>query len=132
MYTDAKVLLRIELQGGTFIRESKATKIEWALTLGEIKQGSKKKIPEKVAEKVVRRGRFSHHNLVAKPAYKVVCIGWAAYAYMVNGDSYEPWIVKKMKKKEYMRLSREEKLNLHLGKLTEHYGGKNFSFQILE
>lgn len=127
MYTDAKVLLRIELQGGTLIRESKTTKIEWALTLGEVK-----KVPEKIAGKVVRRGRFTHHNLVPKPAYKVVCIGWAAYVHMVSGDSYEPWIAEKIKKKEYMRLSREEKLNLHLGKLTEHYGGKSFSFQILE
>lgn len=124
---EAKILLRIELQGGTLIRESRATEIKWALTLGEVK-----KVPKKIAGKVVKGGRFMHYNLVLKPAYKVVCVGQAAYMYMVSGDSYEPWIAEKIKKKEYMRLSGEEKLNLHLGRLTKHYGGKSFSFQILE
>lgn len=43
MYTETKVLLSIVLQGGTLVRESKITKIEWALTLGDVKGGSKKK-----------------------------------------------------------------------------------------
>lgn len=134
MYTEAKILLRIDLQGGTLIRESKVTKIEWALTLGDVKRSPKKKLPEKIAERIVRRGRAQHHNLVAKPAVKVVCLGEEAYNYMAGADSFESWLSKEkgLKKRDWVKMLPEVRLQYHLERLSTHYGGKSFTFQILE
>ncbi|QOR59190.1 hypothetical protein KNV38_gp070 [uncultured phage cr111_1] len=132
MYTETKVLLSIALQGGTLVRESKITKIEWALTLGDVKGGSKKKLPEEIAAKVVRRGRFKHHNLVAKPAIKSISLGREAYAWMTSADSFESWMFGlKLKKKDWKNLSAEQRLKIHLQRLCEHYGGKSFTYQIM-
>lgn len=112
MYTETKVLLSIVLQGGTLVRESKITKIEWALTLGDVKGGSKKKLPEEIAAKVVRRGRFRHHNLVAKPAIKSISLGREAYAWMTSADSFESWMFGlKLKNKDWKNclLSRDSR-----------------------
>lgn len=133
MYTEAKVLLRIELQGGTLIRESKITKIEWALTLGDVKGGSKK-LPKEIAERVVRRGRSRHHNLVPKLAIKSICLGKEAYEFMSSPESYEMWMLTKLhlKKKDFSKLSPEQRLKISLTRLVEHYGGKSFTYQILD
>lgn len=134
MNNDTKVLLRIELQGGTLTRESKITKIEWAFTLGDVKAGSKK-IPKEAAEKVVRRGRTAHYNLVAKPAIMVVNLSQDAYNYMTDKDSWELWMErhKGVTKRAYLKkLLPEERLELHLSQLSAHYKGKSFTYQILE
>lgn len=134
MYTESKVLLSINLQGGTLIRESKVTKIEWALTLGDVKSSPKKKLPEKIAERIVRRGRAQHHNLVAKQAVKVVCLGEEAYNYMTGVSSFEGWMLKEKgsRKKDWVKMLPEVRLQYHLERLSAHYGGKSFTFQILE
>lgn len=134
MYTEAKVLLRIELQGGTLIRESKVTKIEWALTLGDLKKESKKKLPEKIAEQVARRGRAKHYALVAKPAAKVVTLGIDAYEFMTSAGSYESWMLTRRgwRKRDFIKMDKEVRLLVHLERLCEQYGGKNFTYQVLE
>lgn len=133
MYTESKILLSIELQGGTLIRESKVTKIEWALTLGDVKKAPKE-LPEEISSRVVRRGRTKHYNLVAKPAIMAVHLGQDSYDYMTGWESYEPWMRKAgVEKAAYIKkLSKEERLQLHLGRITEHHNGVGFSYQILE
>lgn len=135
MFTDAKILLSIELQGGTLIRESKATKVEWALTLGEVKpELSKKKLPAEVTERVVRRGRIKHYPLTAKPARKVVCLGDYAYDYMISANSYEGWMLKEKgwTKRGWVKMEPMVRLQYHLERISQHYGGKSFTFQVLE
>lgn len=135
MYTEAKILLSIELQGGTLIREGKAAKIEWALTLGEVKTKlTGKKLPPEILEKVVRRGRTKHYPLAAKPARKVVCLGDYAYDHMTSVASYEGWMLKEkgLTKKNWMKMEPMVRLQYHLERISQHYGGKSFTFQVLE
>ena len=134
MFTDAKILLRINLQGGTLIRESKPIKIDWFLTLGDVKRGKKGKLPEKIAQKVVRRGKTLHRPLGTKPAILTISLGNQAYQHMTSPDSYELWMLvkNKLKKRDFAKLDPNARLNLHMERLCQHYGGMSYSYAVLE
>lgn len=134
MFTEAKILLRINLQGGTLIRGSVPIKINWFLTLRDVKFGKKGKLPKDAAQKVVRRGKTVHHPLVAKPAILSISLGNQAYQHMTSPESYGMWMYTRynLKKKAYAKLEPEKKLDLHMERLCQHYGGVSYSYAILE
>lgn len=130
MFTDAKILLSIQIQGGTLVRESEPTKINWAITSKDLGV----KLPKGAKNKVVQSGSFDHYNLVSKPAVLSVSIGRMAYDYIVNGNSFEPWIMRetKLSRDKYSRLSGEAKLEIHLNQICKEHGGKSFTYSIIE
>lgn len=132
MFTDAKVLLSIELQGGTLIRESEPVKINYRITKGDLK--SKKNLPKTERDKVVKGGQLPHYNLSAKPATLSISLNQDAYNFMTSDEAWDYSIVHEfnISRKQWRLLPAEKRLEAHLKRMVKFHKGKGFTYSILD
>lgn len=125
MNNSIKVLLTINLEGGTLVRKSTPEHINFLVKEKDL--CTNKKWRGKDGLKVVRKGETLHYPLIAKPAVQQVKINIEAYNYMISAEC-PPWCHPKM----WPKLTKKARLEKHLGRICEHHKGKSFIYEILE
>ena len=119
-----KISLTIELEGSTLVRKSEPEIVKYSITKRDLEPNKKWK--SKDGLKVVRKGTFKHHPLIAKPASHHINICVEAYRYMTSNE-YPYWA----KPKVWAMMSETQRLEAHLQRICEHVGGKSFTYEIL-
>lgn len=125
MNTVTKILLTINLEGGTLHRQSEPEFIEYKLTKKALHPNFKYKGNE--GHQVIKQGSIEHHPLIAQPASLHINMTLEAYKYFISKECPEwstPKIWRKMKEKE--------KLEAHLQRTCDHFRGKSYSYELLE
>ena len=120
-----KISLTIELEGSTLVRKSEPEIVKYSITKRDLEPNKKWK--SKDGLKVVRKGTFKHHPLIAKPASHHINICAEAYRYMTSNEC--PYWAKP---KVWAMMSETQRLEAHLQKICEHVGGKSFTYEVLE
>lgn len=126
MNNSVKISLTIELEGSTLVRQSEPVVIKYTVTERDLTPNKKWK--GKDGLKIVRKGEFKNYPLVAKPASQHINITAEAYNYMTS-DECPSWI---HSYKLWKKLSKVQRLEVHLQRICEHHNGKSFSYVILE
>ena len=125
MRDNIKVSLTIELEGSTLIKGKPETR-KFYITKRDLnmKKYSKTNPEGKV---VVRKGKYTYTPMEAKPAIKKLNLCREAYEYMTSPEAPE-WV----KKGEWDRMSKTQKLESHLERICLHNNGISYSYIILE
>ena len=84
MTNSVKLLLTIELEGGTLIRQSKPETINWTLTERDMNRTRIWKGDDGL--NIVKRGTAFHHNLVNKECLQRIKLSLTAYLYMISDE----------------------------------------------
>lgn len=124
MNNEIKILLTINLEGGTLVRKSEPEVIEYVITkkgFNSFKKGKGK------GNEVVKRGKFKHYPLVAKPATQYLHINKESYYYMISSEC-PYWI----KPNIWEKMTTIQRLEAHLKRTSEYLGGKSFTYKVLE
>lgn len=110
-----KVNLTIELEGCTLVRQGKEL----------VKEPVRYWNPntKKVDTRVVT---FEKDKFEKKPAYQVLRISEDAYKYMTSLENVQK------NPREWARMSKKQRLEFHLTKISQSLGGINFTYVILE
>lgn len=108
MQTDSKILLTIKLEGVLGSRSEKKDVIPY-----NVKSFNGEKL----------NGVNYHYPRMSKECVKKTTLSVAAYEYFIS-EECPSW----MHKKRWKKLSQNERLVLHLGRIAE---GNEFSFEIL-
>lgn len=119
-----KILLTIQLAGGSFVRQKKADKIVWHIIKQDLSQ---KKLPSKEGNKIVESGIFKHYPLVSKDAVQKIKINKEAYDLYISDKCPDRSMLKTWKK-----LKPIPRLEWHLQKICNHFNGKSFSYELLD
>ena len=119
-----KISLTIELEGSTLVRKSEPEIVKYSITKRDLEPNKKWK--SKDGLKVVRKGTFKYHPLIAKPASHHINICVEAYKYMTSNEC--PYWAKP---KVWTMMSETQRLEAHLQKICEHVGGKSFTYEVL-
>lgn len=125
MTNSVKLLLTIELEGGTLIRQSKPETINWTLTERDMNRTRIWKGDDGL--NIVKRGTAFHHNLVNKECLQRIKLSLTAYLYMIS-DECPNWSRPQLWKK----LKKTERLELHLANYCQHLKGVSFSYEVLD
>lgn len=115
MYKPGGVLMRQDGEERTFI-----------LTKKDLYP--KEKFKGNEGKKVVKRGKYIVYPLIQKEVTQKITMCVEAYRYMISPECPD-WF---RNSKEWRRLSKDEKLNLHLTRTCKHFGATRFSYSIIE
>lgn len=113
MENSIKISLTIELEGSVLLNEEPEV-------ITNFKSKSKK-------FKKKEKSSFKDILIKTKPAQQHINMTKQAYLYMISSE-----VPKWAKAKEWYSLSQRERLERHLAKTCEHFGGKSFTYTILE
>lgn len=119
-----KISLTIELEGRTLVKSAPET-VRYSLTERDVKPFKHWKGKDGMS--IVKRGKFTHCPLIAKPASQHISINIAAYNYMTSTEC-PYW----SKPKLWSKLTRTQRLEAHLSRICDDMKGKTFSYKILE
>ena len=78
-------------------------------------------------KEVVKKGKYTYTPLYAIPAMKKINLCKEAFEYMTSSEAPE-WI----KKGEWDRMSKKQRLDAHMSRLCEANNGISYSYIILE
>lgn len=104
MNNDIKISLSIIVQGSTLVRKSKP------ITIG-------------------KRFNDNHYPLEAKDAIYHISLTREAYEYMISDEAPS---FAKTKFIKWKKLKPEERLELHMKRISDSYKGKSYKYSILE
>lgn len=124
MNNEIKILLTIELAGGTLVRKSEPDVITCIITKEDV--NPKKYKGKKEAKDIVRKRKNKHFSFEVKPAKQHIELSYDAYYHMIG--ECPSWVRPKVWKK--MTIS--ERLESHLTRLCEYHRGKSFTYTVLE
>lgn len=125
MNNSIKVLLAINLEGGTLVRKSEPEVIKYTITKRDL--DPHKKWRGKDGLEVVRKGEYKRYPLVAKPATQRINMNVDAYNYMTSSEC--PYWAKP---KVWAIMSKTQRLEAHLQRVCEHMRGTSFTYEVLE
>lgn len=125
MNNSIKILLTINLEGGTLIRQSKPTFINWSQTERNI--NPEKKWKEGEGYNIVKKGISKHFPLADKEAIQRIKLTADAYNAMISDDCPQS-----IKKGDWMKMSTKDRLDIHMMMYATDLGGSTFSYNILE
>lgn len=121
MNNQTKIILTIQgIAGSTFHKE----------VVNTVKFLRKKDLPNYKGSNgndIVRKFKVKSYNVVPVDCSKSIKMTYDAYAYMTGKEKPE-WYYKK----DWLRLSSKDRLELHLARICEHNNGTTFSYSILE
>lgn len=133
MNTEPKILLTINLEGGVLIKGEKEVR-KYYLTKKDLFPNQKFK--GDAGNKIIRSGKYTYTPLVPSVAKQKITLCKEAYEYMTSPSDipewYSPYKPFKERARLWRKLSEEERLNLHLSRTCLHFGGKSFTYQIVE
>lgn len=118
-----KILLTIQLEGGTLVRKSEPEVIHYQLTKHDLDP----RIKGKEGFKIAKKGKVKYFPLEAKPASLCVNIGQEAFKYMTSKECPH-W----QRTKTWLGMSAKQRLEAHLQRMCEYHHGKSYRYQILE
>ena len=123
MNNQPKVLLTIEGIEGATLHSKGIKKIKFIIRKKDLYSNYTKKD----ADKIMRVGTRRIEDWESVPCRKSIKLSYDAYNYMTSKESPE-WYFKK----DWMRLSATNRLELHLQRICDANGGKSFTYSILE
>ena len=126
MNNETKILLTINLEGGTFMKSDKYEIRKWCITKKDL--NSQVKFKGKDGDKIIKSGKYKYYPLVNSDCYLKTSISREGYDYMTSAMCPE-WYPEK---KKWGRLTAEQRLNAHFQRTCEHHNGIGFSYKILE
>lgn len=128
MNNQIKILLTIEGIEGSTLHTKRKVKVPFVITKADIHfQNHGKFYKGNDGDKIVRRGVRKIYEYNSVPCKKTIKMTQEAYDYMTSRESPE-WYFKK----DWGRLSPTQRLELHLDRICQHNGGKEFTYSILE
>ena len=121
---EIKVSVSIVLQGSILFTQEEAE------TLEKEQSGNGFDNQTQVVENFNGKGRMvvRYKTRKCRPACQSVKLCKEAYLYMIDRNSCPEW----EKTKKWNSRSKTERLEAHLQRLTEHFGGTSFSYKIFE
>lgn len=125
MNTEPKILLTIELEGGVLLKGEPEVR-KYALTKKDLFPNQKFK--NKEGSKVIKKGKYEFTPTTTIPATQKITMCKDAYDYMISSACPE-WF---KNLKEWKKMSEEQRLKLHLLRTCQHFGGKSFTYQIID
>ena len=125
MANEAKVLLTVITEGGTLKQGEVITK-KWYLTKKDMFPGQTFKHND--GDKIIRSGKYKSRPLIAEDCLIKIKLNADAYEAMISATMPE-WF---HKQKEWRKMSADERLRIHLARISESLNGKSFTYQIVE
>lgn len=133
MNTETKILLTINLEGGTLLKGESEVK-KFYLTKEDLFPNQKFK--GDAGKKIVRSGKYVSTTYISSVAKQKINICREAYDYMTSPDEIPTWFIpfkpRKERERTWRKMSESERLEQHLARTCLHFGGKSFSYQIVE
>ena len=125
MNTEPKILSTVYTEGGTLLRGEPEVR-KYALTKKELFPNQKFK--NKEGDKVIKRGKYTFIPTIPSTATRKITMCKEAYDYFISPTCPE-WF---KNVKEWKKLSEEQRLIAHLKRTCDHFGGKSFTYQIID
>ena len=125
MNTEPKILLTIELEGG-ILQKGEPEVRKYVLTKKDLFPNQKFKNDE--GKRIIKKGKYTFIPASTIPATQKITMCKEAYDYMISNACPE-WF---HNVKGWRKMSEEQRLNLHLARTTQHFGGKSFTYQIID
>lgn len=132
MNTEPKILLTINLEGGVLLRGEREV-CKYYLTKKDLFPNQKFK--GNTGNKVIKSGKYVHTPLIQSEAKQKITLCKDAYDYMTSLEIpkwFMPYKQLKVRLKEWSALTPEQRLETHLKRTCEHFGGKSFTYQIIK
>lgn len=132
MNTEPKILLTINLEGGVLLRGEPEVR-KYYLTKKDLFPSQKFK--GDTGKKVVRSGKYLHIPVTQSEAKQKVTMCKEAYDYMTSTEVpnwFTPYRPLKERQKAWKGLTETARLELHLARTCRHFGGKSFTYQIID
>ena len=125
MNYEPKLLLTINLEGGTLIKGKPETK-KWVLTKKDLFPNQKFRGDD--GNKIIKSGKYKHIPLIPKDTVLKTKISKEAYDYMTS--SLCPSWFKNPNK--WRKMSATERLEVNLARTCAHFGGKSFTYTLID
>lgn len=119
-----KILLTIDLEGGALIKGKPEVK-KYYLTKKDLFPSQSFRGNE--GDKVIRSGKYKYTPLTPSVAKRKITLCKEAYDYMTSSICPE-WY---HNQKEWRKATPQQRLELHLARTCKHYGGKSFTYQLI-
>lgn len=132
MNTEPKILLTINLEGGILLRGEPEVR-KYYLTKKDLFPSQKFKNGS--GNKVIRSGKYVHIPTIQSEAKQKVTMCAEAYEYMTSLEVpswFIPYKPNKERIKTWKALDETARLELHLARTCRHFGGKSFTYQIID
>jgi hypothetical protein len=125
MNFEPKLLLTIVMEGGALVKGEPEIK-RFSLTKKDLFPNQKFKGNE--GNKVIKSGTYKSTPLIAKDAVLKTRVCKEAYDSMVS-SLCPAWF---KNPNEWRKLSATERLEINLARTCEHFGGKSFSYTLID
>lgn len=125
MNNTTKIFLTIELEGSTLVRKGEKVH-KYILTRKDLNP----KYKGKKGKDVVKWGEYKTPLLEAKPCFQHINMTAEAYEYMTSKEIPE-WANFKVRR-AWTSWTKQQRLEYHLQRTCEHFGGKSFTYEVLE
>lgn len=132
MNTEPKILLTINLEGGILLKGEPEVR-KYYLTKKDLFPSQKFKNGS--GNKVIRSGKYVHIPVTQSEAKQCITLCKEAYDYMTSTEVpnwFAPNKPLKVRQKEWSAFTAEQRLELHLARTCHHFGGKSFTYQIID
>lgn len=133
MNTEPKILLTINLEGGTLIKGEKEIR-KYYLTKKDLFPNQKFK--GDAGNKVIKSGKYAYTPLIQSEAKQKITLCKEAYEYMTSPLEVPSWYIpfksRKERERTWRKLSETERLEQHLARTCLHFHGKSFTYQIVD
>lgn len=124
MNNSTKILLTVVTEGGTLSRQSNKEYIKYYITKQDL---TRKELPKDIGKQIVKSGRVPHYPLVAKPCTQHIKMSEDTYNHFLS--DYCP---AKTMLKSWKKMTPNQRLEWHLQRTCEHFGGISYSYEIME
>lgn len=133
MSNEPKILLTINLEGGILLQGEKEVR-KYILTKKDLFPNQKFK--ENNGNKIIKSGKYIHIPTTQSEAKQKITMYQEAYDYMTSTTEVPVWFMEYKPRKEREKLWRKftdaERLEHHLARTCLHFGGKSFTYQIID
>lgn len=132
MNNEPKILLTITMEGGSFTKGEKEIR-KYLLTKKDL--FPKQRFKENEGKKVIKVGKYAYYPAIPTEVKRKITMCKEAYDYMTSREvpdwfiAYKPM---KVRLKEWGSLTETARLEMHLSRTCLHFGGKSFSYQIID
>lgn len=125
MNIEPKILLTINLEGGTLIKGEPEVR-KYYLTKKDLYPNQKFK--GDTGKKIIKSGKYIYVPVTASVVKQKITLCKDAYDYMTSIACPE-WY---HNPKEWRKMDAIQRLELHLSRTCHHFGGKSFTYQIVD
>lgn len=125
MAFEPKVLLTINLEGGTLIKGKKEIR-KYNLTKKDL--FPRQKFSDNEGNKVLESGKYEYIPTKPETIKKKIVLCKEAYEYMTSSAMPEFF----HDQKKWRKMSEKDRLEIHLARICEHNKGIDFSYQIID